>query len=403
MARLGVCIAIVAPFLWLLSVQQPFLAMSDKLSGLEDVANSTFDYIVVGGGTAGCVVANRLSEDLNVTVAVLEAGPPHLNDPLIDNPSVFLKPLFDPEYDYLYSTAPQPGVDGRSIMFPRGRGLGGTSQINWMIWNIPQKEEVEAVRKLGNEGWTWDNFVKYQKKVQRFYPPSEGGLNEFKNLYNPDSVGHDGPVPLIFSRDSSGSEALWQQSLAKHGVRTTSTSLDGNVVGTYKNISNIKPETNKRAHSTTTYLLPALDRPNLRVLTDACVYKILTEADDGVVVASGVEFEHGGRVHTVHCRKEVIVCAGTVKSPHILELSGIGDRKILEPLGIDVKVDLPGVGTNVQEHVSMGTNRWKIKEDKNIVTSGMLEDPVQAEKLRIALYVLQYRTTFAEAPRERLG
>ncbi|GJE92683.1 GMC oxidoreductase [Phanerochaete sordida] len=360
--------------------------MANKLAAISDVAGSTFDYIVIGGGTAGCVVASRLSEDPNVSVVVLEAGPPHIDDPVNDEPSAFLKPILDPEYDHRYTTTPQPGFDGQPTMFPRGRGLGGTSQINWMIWTVPQREEIEGIGRLGNEGWTWENFHKYQKKVQRFYPPPDEELVEYKSLFNSTSLGHDGPVPLMFSRHSSGAEALWQKSLGKYGVEVLSDGgLNGQTSGTYKSISNVDPATGKRAYSATTYLLPALDRPNLKVLTNASVRKILTNPGSEGVTASGVEFECDGRVYTVHSRKEAVLSAGAVKSPQILELSGIGDRKILEPLGIEVKVDLPAVGTNVQEHVSMGYNRWKIKEDQNIVTSGMLEDPAQAAKLRDAL------------------
>ncbi|GJE88963.1 GMC oxidoreductase [Phanerochaete sordida] len=354
--------------------------MESQLADLQDVSNKTFDYVVVGGGTAGCIVASRLSEDPNVIVAVLEAGPSHLEDPVILNPHSFLKPILNPEYDYNYKTVPQEGLDGQEAMFVRGRGLGGTSQINWMIWTIPQRDEIEAIGKLGNEGWTWENFHKYQRKVQRFYPPPDDERQEYKDLYNSETVGHDGPVPLIFSRDGCGAETLWEKTLGTYGVKSVKTSLDGDIKGIYKNISNIDPKTRERAHAGITYLLPALKRPNLKVLTGASVHKILTEGADGTVAASGVQFEHGGQVCTVFVRNEVVVCAGVIKSPQVLELSAIGDRKILEPLGIGVKIDLPGVGANMQEHVVMGINRWKVKEDLNIVTGGMVDEPAQAKK-----------------------
>ncbi|EKM52404.1 uncharacterized protein PHACADRAFT_260760 [Phanerochaete carnosa HHB-10118-sp] len=359
--------------------------MASKLADIQDIADKTFDYIVIGGGTAGCVVASRLSEDSDVTVAVLEAGPPHLDDPIIRDSAAFLKLILDPKYDYMYTTTPQPRAGDQPVLWACGRGLGGSSLINWLVWTIPPRQDIDGIGKLGNEGWTWERFHSYQKKLQKFYPPPKNELSEFKNLYNPESVGHDGPVPISFSRDSSGAEALWQKSLAKYGVETITTSLDGNVTGTFKTVSNINPETHQRGHAAAAYLVPALDRPNLRVLTNAYVHKIVTDRSDGDVAASGVEFEHGGQPYTVFAKKEVVLSAGAIKSPHILELSGIGDRKILEPLGIEVKVDLPGVGSNVQDHVSMGFIRWKVREDQNIVTSGMLDDPAQAEKLRVAL------------------
>ncbi|EKM49570.1 uncharacterized protein PHACADRAFT_214131 [Phanerochaete carnosa HHB-10118-sp] len=296
--------------------------MASKLADIQDIVDKTFDYVVVGGGTAGCVVASRLAEDPDVTVAVLEAGPPQFGDSIIEDPAAFMKLMLDPKYDHMYTTTPQ--------------------------------------LRAGDQPVLWS----------RFFPPPKNELSEFETFHDSESVGYDGPVPLIFSRDSSGAEALWQKSLAKYGVEVNTANLDGNATGTFKTVSNINPETRQRAHSATTYLIPALTGQ--------------TSQSDGDVAASGVEFEHGGRVYTVFV-KEVVLSAGAIKSPHILELSGIGDRKILEPLGIEVKIDLPGVGANVQDHVSMGFNRWKLKEDQNIVTSGMLQDPAQAEKLRIAL------------------
>lgn len=361
------------------------LTMETKLASVGDISNKTFDYVIIGGGTAGCVVAGRLSEDANVSVLVLEAGPPHLDEPILRKPGAFLKPLLDAEYDYQYAAVPQAELRGQSVMFSRGRGLGGTSLINWMIWTVPQREEIEAIGKLGNDGWNWENFHKYQRKVQSFHPPPFHHSDKSKRLYDSTAVGHEGPVPLIVARDCCGAETLWEQSLAKYGVEPISTSLNGQVAGSYKNVSNIDPTTQERVNAAAAYLTPALDKPNLKVLTDAYVQKILTQNYGEGVTASGVEFEYDGSVHKVFARKEVILCAGTVKSPQILELSGIGDPKILKPLGIDVKVDLPTVGTNVQEHVVMGINRWKLKEDQNIITSGMLEDPEQAEKLRLSL------------------
>ncbi|EKM53786.1 uncharacterized protein PHACADRAFT_125734 [Phanerochaete carnosa HHB-10118-sp] len=361
--------------------------MEQKLAGIADISGKEFDFVVAGGGTAGCVVAARLSENPNISVALLEAGPAHFDDPLVSGYVGWTGTVTNPEYDWNYLTTPQRGFKGEPTIFPRGRGLGGSSQINWLIWQLPQREEMDAVGKLGNEGWNWETFHKYAKKVQRFCPPDPNERNEFKNLYKSDAVGHDGPISISFGRDSCGADAAWQRALAVNGVDTISTALDGDIAGTWKGVANVDPVSRSRAYSANGYLYPALDRPNLKVLVDAYVYKLITSEHADEVVATAVEFEHGGQVHKVFARKEVIVSAGhvAVKSPHILELSGVGDRKILEPLGIPVQLDLPSVGTNVQEHVTMIGSRIKMVEDRGLITFGMLDDREFAEKLRVTL------------------
>ncbi|EKM53803.1 uncharacterized protein PHACADRAFT_211447 [Phanerochaete carnosa HHB-10118-sp] len=363
--------------------------MKQKLAKIADILGKEFDFVIVGGGTAGCVVAARLSENPNISVALLEAGSAHFDDPLVSDPFRWTKIIDNPKYDWKYLTTPQPGLHGEPTMWPRGRGLGGTSQINglpglkpaaWaglglgsgsglgstlpqaqaralspsrartsLVWNLQQREEMDAVGELGNEGWNWETFHKYAKKVQRFCPPDPNERSEFKNLYKSDAVGHDGPIPLSFGRDSCGADAAWQRALAENGVDTISTALDGDIAGTWKSVSNVDPH-----------------------------------ADE--VAATAVEFEHCGQVHKVFARKEVIVSAGhvfpsAVESPHVLELSGIGDRKILEPLGIPVQLDLPSVGTNVQEHIAMAVSQIKMVEDRGLITSTMLDNKGLSEKI----------------------
>ncbi|OJT05448.1 Glucose oxidase, partial [Trametes pubescens] len=152
--------------------------------------------------------------------------------------------------------------------------------------------------------------------------------------------------------------------------------LSGSVLGAWKTASVIDPVTNTRSYATNAYLLPAVGRPNLQVLTEAYVTKIVTsKSDTGEVVAQGVEFQHDGSTHVVHVAKEAILSSGTIKSPQILELSGIGDRAVLQPLGVPVQVDIPSVGTNVQEHITHNAMAFLMHEDRGIVTSDLLRDP----------------------------
>ncbi|KAI0653729.1 GMC oxidoreductase [Cubamyces menziesii] len=350
-----------------------------KLAKIDDVANHTFDFVIIGGGTAGLALAARLSEDPNISVAVLEAGKAHFNDELVLGVQGWMRQFMNPEYDWRFFTLPQVHANGKPTLWSRGKGLGGSSGMNFLMWTRPQRQDIDAIEALGNPGWNWERFYEYSKKTERFVSPQKATVED---RYSKDAVGTNGPLPISFAPTVSNAEQPFRKSLEELGVNISNDALSGDTLGAWKPVSIIDPATNTRSYSTTGYLLPALDRPNLHILTEAYVTRIFTETtDDGSVVARALEFEHGGKTHSVSVGKEAILSAGAIKSPQILELSGIGDRALLERLGIPVKLDLPAVGTNVQEHGCHNATAYLMQEGKNIITSDLLRDPDFRAKL----------------------
>ncbi|EIW53745.1 GMC oxidoreductase [Trametes versicolor FP-101664 SS1] len=350
--------------------------MDSKLSTIAKVSGKTFDFVIIGGScasTAGLALAARLSENCGVSVAVLEAGKAHLDDELVLTVQGWQRQFMNPEYDWKFPTVPQQNAKGKTLLWSRGKGLGGSSAMNFLMWSRPQREDVDAFEALGNPDWNWERFYEYSKKTEKFCPPSETSTDD---LYNKDAVGSNGPLSISFARTTSNAELPFRKSLRDSGITLSNDALSGSVLGAWKTASVIDPVTNTRSYATNAYLLPAVDRPNLHVLTEAYVTKIITsKSATGEVVASGVEFQHDGTTHIVHVAKEAILSAGAIKSPQILELSGIGDRSVLEPLGVQVQFVLPSVGTNVQEHITHNAMAFLMHEERGIVTSDLLRDP----------------------------
>ncbi|KAH9947119.1 GMC oxidoreductase [Amylocystis lapponica] len=363
--------------------------MERKLASLHDVADKSFDFIIIGKGesTAGLVLANRLTENPQVSVVVLEAGKANFDDPLITTPHGWLGQLNNPDYDWAFSTVPQPTLGGISLPWARGRGLGGSSSLNFLIYTRPQCEEWDALETLGNPGWNWETFYKYSKKSER----SDSENAEYQDLVDPDAMGHDGEVsanPVSFYSHRLGERTpnrvtLTDEWQCGYSCYTHTFSMRTiKVCGVWKTISSIDPATETRSSAATAYLLPVIGRTNLTVLTGANVNKIVTRKENGELVASGVDFGYGGTIYRVNASKEVILSASTIKSPQILELSGIGDRAILEPLHIPVQIHLPSIGTNVQDHVVLVAHTYEMHDGHHIVTSDLLRDPEYESKLR---------------------
>ncbi|KAI0727770.1 GMC oxidoreductase [Fomitopsis betulina] len=356
--------------------------MAYKFAAVQDVAGKRFDFVIIGGGTAGLCLANRLSEDARVSVAVLEAGQAHLDDPKILKPLGWLQQAWQPDYDWSFPLAPQSTCDTSKFFWNRGKGLGGSSSMNMMLWTRPQREDIDALEKLGNPGWNWETFYKYMKKSESFIAAKEPLSSDYLDLHRADALGHDGPVRVSFAQATSGMEVPIQQSLKLLGVETISDSMSGKLMGTFKSMSSLDPATGTRSSATTAYLLPVLERPNLKVLPEAPVTRLITETVAGELVTTAVEFEHGETVHRVLVGKEAIVCAGTIQSPQILELSGIGDQKILEPLGITVNKHLPTVGQNLQDHVIFVGFVQAMRENVKLLTSDAAFDEKLLSRLR---------------------
>ncbi|KAG6847294.1 hypothetical protein H0H93_008976 [Arthromyces matolae] len=307
-----------------------------------DVLAQTYDFIIVGGGTAGLALASRLSEDPSITVIVLEAGDNRTGDPMTSVPVPYGRQIGNPKK---YS-------NDKVVPWARGKGLGGSSNINYTTWSLPPAVDVDVFEKLGNVGWNWNEFSRYIKKIEQFNAPKDEGTDSSDQASGDDIDQQSaGARPLQTSIPPHHTiYALASETLNNLGVEILRDPYSGQVNGTWVPASTIDPRTWSRSTSATAYLLPNQGRPNLFVLTQALVSRVILRDDGDGFVATGVEFIHEDIQHILNARKEVILSAGAIKSPQLLELSGIGRKDVLSKIGVDVKIELPGVGENLQEH-----------------------------------------------------
>src|SRR5712671_5170641 len=289
------------------------------------------DYVIIGAGSAGCVLANRLSEDPAVKVLLIEAGSWD-RSPYIHVPAGFMKMLDHPTLTWGYHAEPDPGTAGRAILYPRGRVLGGSSSINGLIYVRGQPEDFDHWAQLGNRGWAWDDILPYFKKAENW----EGEANEWRGKGGPlfTSRMTDMP-PLCQAAIEAGKEIGLE-------YREDVNSLPHGGIGYCQQTRGGR----RRASAARTYLRPAMKRPNLEVVVKAQVNRIVFDGRRAV----GVEYERGGVVERADADREVILSAGAVNSPHILQLSGVGAPDHLSNVGIPVHHALPGVGRNLQDH-----------------------------------------------------
>ncbi|XMA07896.1 hypothetical protein WAI453_000687 [Rhynchosporium graminicola] len=320
-------------------------------SSTADLA-SQYDFIIVGGGTAGLAVAARLSEDASVQVLVLEAGSNRNGDPLILTPGLGFAMYDDPNYDWCLQTVPQAGLNGRIMPQQRGKVLGGSSSIFQLQMVYASKPSFDAWETLGNPGWNWETMLPYLRKFHTHQPSNPA------NASNPvfSTANHDialnsseGPVQTSYSEISELDKA-WYLTWRK---LMKDLEYEGSDLGGLAHPAAIDAKTGTRSSATSAYFSSDISsRPNLHVVTDALVSKILLERENGEIVARGVQFEsNSGGEFTIKAGREIIMSAGTMKSPQLLELSGIGDSRILAEHGIDVIIDNPNVGENLQDHL----------------------------------------------------
>ena len=297
-------------------------------------ATADFDYVIVGAGTAGCVLANRLSADGRARVLLLEAGPPD-RYLWIHIPIGYGKTMFHPVYNWGFHTDPDPGMDGRRIYWPRGRGLGGSSSINGLIYVRGQPEDYDRWAAAGNRGWGWRDVLPY-------FVRSEGNQRGASAAH-----GADGPLKCS---DIGERHELMESIIAGAGELGVPRTDDFNG-GVQEGVGYYQLFTHQgwRCSTAVAYLKPARGRPNLAVETGAHATRV-TFADGR---ATGVEFVQGGQARRVRARREVILAAGALQSPQLLLLSGIGPGAHLAEHGIPVVRDLPGVGENLQDHLQL--------------------------------------------------
>ncbi|KAK9489782.1 hypothetical protein V1508DRAFT_400526 [Lipomyces doorenjongii] len=325
------------------------MAVSEAVDDfVEAFCKIKYDYVIVGGGTAGLVIAARLSEDESVNVAVLEAGQLRLDDPIITTPLLSNAARGNPTYDWLFETIPQTSLNNRTIKWPRGKIVGGSSCINSHVFVRASPEEYDDWEALGNEGWNWKTLAPYFKKVETFRLIPNGHASA-RHSYAMASHGITGPLETTISNDINESNILWIAAWNKLGVKTVLAGAESSIGAQYTK-SSISSTTGKRSSSLSAYYLPTADRPNLHLLPKALVSKVLFAYPKDELIATGVEFTAADNRYEVTVKREVILCAGVVQSPMLLELSGIGSRSILEAYGVETLVDNKGVGENLQDH-----------------------------------------------------
>ena len=318
--------------------------------------NTEFDYIVVGAGSSGCVVVNRLTADPTIRVLLIEAGGPTGGDPTVNTPGKWTS-LIGSSFDWGYSTEPQAGLQNRVITFPRGKGFGGSSAINAMAFIRGHRFCFDGWEAAGNKGWGYDSVLPFFKRMER----NESGESEFR--------GGSGPLAVSFCTDPHASHkaflaAAWQNGF-KADARYDFNGPDPNHIAGYyqKNILD-----GKRHSAADAFLVPALSRPNLVVHSQAQASKLIIENRKCV----GVEYIRDGTPQTARAAREVVVCSGVVDTPKLLMLSGIGPADHLKSVGVPVVLDAPGVGQNLQDHLKLSI-RWNGKTTLpgSTVTAGM--------------------------------
>ncbi|OED42011.1 choline dehydrogenase [Chromatiales bacterium (ex Bugula neritina AB1)] len=298
--------------------------------------NDVFDYVIIGAGSAGCVLANRLSADGTTTVALLEAGGRDWN-PWIHIPVGYFKTMHNPKTDWCYVTQPDPGLNGRSIKWPRGKVLGGSSSINGLLYVRGQRQDYDRWKEIGCEGWGYDDVLPYFRKAEN---QSRGG-DEFH--------GSDGPLHVS---DMSFKRPICDDFI--QGVHSLGTPLNDDIngaeqegVGYYQ----LTAHKGRRCSAAVAYLNKARTRTNLAIMTHAMVKRIKFKNKR----AESVELSHRGQTLNLKTRCEIILAAGAIGSPQILQLSGVGPGELLQEHGIDVVKDAQDVGRNLQDHLQLRT------------------------------------------------
>jgi len=318
--------------------------------------NGQFDYVIVGAGSAGCVLASRLSEDQAVRVLLLEAGGPVNGDPAITTPGKWVS-LIGSTFDWGFATEPEPGLQNRRIAFPRGKAIGGSSAINAMTFIRGHQFCYDRWERAGNPGWGFEALVPYFKKSEN----NEMGPTHYRGV--------DGPLAVSMCTDPHAGHRAFLAAIAQQQYKTDARfdfnlPAPVNVAGFYQ-----KSILDGRRHSVAdAFLTPSLSRPNLEVRSQCHATKLV--AENGRVTT--IEYVRDGKPERVRAAREIVLCGGVIDTPKLLMLSGIGPAGHLKSLGLPVIADVPGVGRNFQDHLKLSI-RWQGKTELpgSTVTAGM--------------------------------
>lgn len=328
---------------------------ASRASGRSAPDAPEFDYIVVGAGSAGCVLANRLTANGKHSVLLLEAGPEdtHL---WIHVPLGYGKLFKEKAVNWMYQTEPEPGLDGRTIFQPRGKVLGGSSSINGLLYLRGQHQDYDRWRQRGNTGWGYDDVLPYFKKAE----DQQRGGNEFHGV--------GGPLPVSDWRQGDPLSEAFVVAAAEAGI-PTNPDFNG---ATQEGAGFFQTTTRRgrRASTAYSYLRPAERRSNLHIETEALAQRILFDGRRAV----GVEYRQGVEVKTARARKEILVSSGAYNSPQLLQLSGVGPADLLRKYGINVVLDMQGVGNDLQDHLQV---RVVMRCAQKITLNDIVNHPVR--------------------------
>jgi choline dehydrogenase len=295
-----------------------------------------YDYIIIGAGSAGCAIANRLAEDMALRILILEAGPPDTSFKL-KMPAGFASLGENSPYNWRYETTPQVHCDNRRMYWPRGKTLGGSSSINAMLYVRGHASDYDHWRQLGNEGWSYDEVLPFFKKA------------EHNERYNDEYHGTEGPLNVAEQRFPLQINETFLHAAVEKGFKRTDdfNGAEQDGVGYYQ----VTQRDLQRFSAASAYLRPAVERNrnNVHVITNALVERIILDKDR----AMGVRYVVDGRDEVARCSREIILSGGAVNSPQLLMLSGIGPADHLKSVGIRPLHDLPGVGGNLQDHLDV--------------------------------------------------
>ncbi|KAJ6498249.1 alcohol oxidase [Mycena vulgaris] len=345
-----------------------------------DFSSHKFDFLVVGGGTAGLAVAARLSEDPNIMVGVIEAGQYRPGDPVIEIPQSSAAPtnpngtvlIGNPTYDWNFVSTPQPGLNGTSIAYPRGKVVGGSSAINFIIWQRGAREEYDLWSTAFGNGpkWTFSGLLPYFKKIETWTaPPASPAVlpvNASSSLAK--AHGEKGPVHISYNNFLTDVDKPGVQAGLRLGLKENLNPDLGDPTGLASIARNVDPVKGIRMHAGNSYYAPNAQRKNLVLLAGAQVTKLVFDThgkyqrygNKARITAKEVQYIAGNKTYTVEVTKEVILSAGTLKTPQILELSGVGNKELLSKHDIPLVLDLPGVGENFQDH-PFASSDFKLK------------------------------------------